>query len=135
MTEETPAKVMSLLGVSLFSLAFLFAISASNASFRGPEVMLPDPFNPQPVVRGLDVVAYNYSQFIHQNLTGPAVASFAFFNQSAADNLAWMKDQNTDVAIVDILGLQSLTTQPPTPPLGRSTPGSVAGAFTMRFAP
>ena len=147
MIEETPAKVMGLLGVSLFSLAFLFAVSLTNASFRGTETQLPspfspdkvvallnhDPFGPEHVMPGLDKVASSYSNFVHQNVTGPAQESFAFMDYSFQQNYAWVMD-NSDTQIVALAGLQSLVTQPPTP-MAHPAPGSVAGAFSMRFSP
>ena len=146
MTEESPAKVMGLLGVSLFSLAFLFAVSMTNASFSGTPVALPDfgpqgvvamissdPMGPQHVMPVVDEVASAYSNFVHQNLTGPVQESVAFAqaNFTFRDDFAWVID-NSDYAIVDMTGLQGLVPNLPSPQ-AHPAPGSVAGAFTMRF--
>jgi len=163
MTEETPAKVMGLLGVSLFSMAFLFAISLTNASFQGTETALPspfspdkvvailnhDPFGPEHILPGLDKVASAYSNFVHQNVTGPAQESFAFMDYNFQQNYAWVMD-NSDTQIVAMAGLQSLVPKLPSPQ-AHPAPGSVAhstalratlsgaervaGAYTMRFSP
>lgn len=61
-TQETPGKVMAFLGAALFSLAFLFSVSATNAGFNGSEYVLPNPFAPGVVVSAIDNVAASYSK-------------------------------------------------------------------------
>lgn len=60
--QETPGKVLGFTGAALFSMALLFSVSASNASFGGVEHSLPDPFAPQKVVSAIDSAAAGYSQ-------------------------------------------------------------------------
>src|SRR5438552_13969432 len=73
MIEETPTKVMGFLGAALVSLAFLFSVTVTNASFSGtePGLSLPDPFGPQNVVHTLDAVANSYNNFLMANLFRP----------------------------------------------------------------
>ncbi|MBI3231640.1 MAG: hypothetical protein HYZ51_00985 [Candidatus Doudnabacteria bacterium] len=61
LTEETPGKVMGLVGVALFSMAILFGVSMSNASFQGAEYALPNPFAPQKVVSVVDTGVQSYA--------------------------------------------------------------------------
>lgn len=77
MTQETPAKVFSLLGVALTSMFFLFAVSATNASFTQTEKTFPAIFNPEVVVASIDVAANNFSKFVQTNLVAPGVQSYA----------------------------------------------------------
>ena len=115
MTEETPGKILSLLGVSCTSLLFLFAVSFSNASFERTQDVFPDPFNPSNVVSALDNTAASYSHFLAVNLFAPAVAQAAI----VTDTTAW---------IADNLGIEVQSSQQfaEGPSLGR-----VAGATTI----
>ncbi len=128
MTEETPAKVCCLLGTSLFSLFFLFAVAASNAGFSGTETAFPDPFAPERVMAVVDNLSTGYSQFLQANLIQPATESYA----ELADNYNFVVGEIADQYGQQILaytGLQALaeidtgqTSQPIVP--------KVAGAFT-----
>ncbi len=68
MTQETPAKIFSLLGAAMFSMFLLFAVSATNASFDRTETALPDMFNPSSVMAVLDSISNSYSKFAQANL-------------------------------------------------------------------
>lgn len=82
LTEETPAKVMSLLAVALTSLMFLFMVSASNFG----ENTLPDPLTPPSVMSMLDNVSNRYVFAVQNGLITPTKISYAI----GADNLAWI---------------------------------------------
>ncbi len=103
MMNETPAKVLSLLGASMLSLAFLFTVSITNASFDGAQTNIPSPFDPANVLAVLDVASNSYSHFLAANLITPAQQDFAL----AADNLAWLGSNAEDGAVA-MLGLEGL---------------------------
>src|SRR5436853_402745 len=88
MLEETPAKIFSLLGVSMFSMFFLFAVATTNASFEGADNTLPDIFAPQNVVSILDNVSNSYSNFVSAYFINPAKQDFAL----AYDNIAFIAE-------------------------------------------
>ena len=77
LTQESPAKVMTLLCVSMASLAFLFVVSATNSSFNGSPVRVPEPVNSAQVVSVLDSGAAGYTHFLQQNLFTPVQQSVA----------------------------------------------------------
>ena len=89
MTQETPAKVFSLLGVALTSMFFLFAVSATNASFTQTEKTFPAIFNPEVVVLSLDTAANNFSKFVETNLVAPGMQSYAI----GQDNINFIIDE------------------------------------------
>ncbi len=128
LTEETPAKVMSLAGVALFSMFFLLGASASNASFAGMENQLPNPFAPEKVVAVIDSAANSYSNFLAMNLFEPVKADYAMYK----DNASWVMD-NSSESIVAIAGLQKFVE----PASYQSVPQgpAVAGAYTEKKAP
>lgn len=95
MTEETPTKVVSLLGVALSSLAFLFMVSATDASFSGTALSVPDPFAPEKVVAVIDNATASYSNFLIANLIAPASQDFAI----AADSVGWVAENAQDGAL------------------------------------
>ena len=64
MVEETPEKVLTLLGIALFSLAFLVGVSYTNSSFTKTEVAMPNPFGPTQVMASLNDVATGYKIFL-----------------------------------------------------------------------
>lgn len=101
MTEETPAKVFSLLGVALTSMFFLFAVSVTNASFEKTETTFPTAFNPEVVVATLDVAANSFSKFVQTNLVEPGIQSYAI----GQDNINYIIDE----AAPDILAYTGLT--------------------------
>lgn len=86
MLAETPAKVMTLLCVSLASMAFLFVVSATNASFTGSPVAVANPVNPAQLMTMVDYTAAGYSSFLHQNLFAPVQQSVAM----TTDNVSWI---------------------------------------------
>lgn len=121
MTEETPGKVFSLLGVALTSMFFMFAVTQTTASFQKVEVPMPDPFAPQNVVAMLDNASYSYAEFLHQNLFVPAEAQYAFI----ADNVGFVAD-NAGPALASLAGLNG-----PVPSSLAAAQPQVAGASTQ----
>ena len=126
MLEETPTKVLSLLGVALTSLAFLFVVSATDASMSGTLAHVPDPFAPEQVVAVIDTAASGYSQFLAINLFTPAQQDFAF----AADNISWIGNNAKDGALA-MLGISQQAPAATAIAQGRVA-GQVAGAQTTR---
>jgi len=118
MTQETPAKIFSLLGVAMFSLFFLFGVSVSNASFNRTETVLPDLFNPDNIVSMLDNVSNSYSKFVNQQLVQPGVESYAM----VMDNVNYVMDEASP-QILAVTGFGSIVDSP-------SSQSQVAGAFT-----
>ncbi len=100
MTEETPAKVLSLLGVALVSMSFMFAITVSNASFTQVYSPIPDTLGPAKVMAVLDKVSNSYSKFVYAQLIRPEAPGYAL----AADNLAFI-GQGAGSQISNYLGL------------------------------
>jgi hypothetical protein len=100
MTEETPAKVLSLLGVALVSMSFMFAVTLSNASFTQVYNPVPDIFAPAKVMAVLDNVSNSYSNFVYAQLVRPEAPGYAM----AADNLAYI-GQEAGPQISNYLGL------------------------------
>ncbi len=101
MTQETPAKVFSLLGVALTSMFFLFAVSVTNANFSQTEKAFPTAFNPDVVVASLDSVANGFSKFVQANLVQPGIQSYVI----GQDNINYIIDE----AAPDILAYTGLT--------------------------
>ena len=127
MIEETPAKVCACLGISMFSLFFLFAVSATNASFSGTEAPLPDIFGPDRVVAAVDAATNAYSQFVDANLIQPA--KFAYLE--LADGYNYVSEQVADGYGQEILaytGLQAL--EPADDKVAQAAAPQVAGAYT-----
>ena len=122
MTEETPAKVFSLLGVALTSMFFLFAVTATNASFTQTEKSFPTTFNPENVLAVIDSAASGYSKFIGTYVIEPERYSFAVMQY----NLNYVIDEASP-AILALTGLTALAEINPTHLAPRS---QVAGAFT-----
>jgi hypothetical protein len=100
MTQETPAKVLSLLGVALVSLSFMFAVTVSNASFTQVYNPIPDNLGPAKVMAVLDNVSNSYSNFVYAQLVRPEAPGYAM----AADNLAFV-GQGASEQISNYLGL------------------------------
>jgi hypothetical protein len=100
MTQETPAKVLSLLGVALVSMSFMFAVSLSNASFTQVYNPIPDVLGPSKVMAVLDSVSNSYSKFVYAQLVRPEAPEYAM----AADNLAFI-GQGASSQISNYLGL------------------------------
>ena len=119
MTQETPAKVFSLLGTAVFSMFFLFAVASTNASFSKTETTLPDAFSPNNVMAFLDNVSSSYSNFVDANVVEPAQDSYAI----AKYNLDYIIDE-AGPSILAYTGLSGLAEVPTAQP-------QVAGAFTQ----
>ncbi len=119
MTQETPVKVFSLLAVALTSMAFLLAITISNASFSEAQP-LPDVFGPTNAMAVLDNVSNSYSNLLYANFINPAAEQYAFYG----DNLAFIA-QNAGPQILQLAGLQGLGQAP------AAARAQVAGAFTQ----
>lgn len=103
LTEETPGKVMALLGSALFSLAFLFAVNVSGANLQGNvETALPDPFAPQKIVQGID----NFSAWYAGGLMAFAEPALEAV-RAHTEAIAWAIDE-ASVPLVRVLGLESL---------------------------
>jgi hypothetical protein len=122
LTQETPGKVMALLGASLFSMAFLFAVTISNSSMDKVYNPIPDPFSAGKVVAFLDNTSKSYSDFLAVNLFNPEKQSVAL----AADNINYIGDSLSDSMLAFVGGPQALLPEPvytPVRPL-------VAGAYT-----
>ena len=123
MTQETPAKILSLLGVAVTSMFFLFAVSVSNANFSQTERPLPQIVDSNQVVAMLDSAANGYDKFVQKNLVDPGVASYAM----AQDNINYRID-NADTSILAYTGLSSLAEISPSQ--STQARAQVAGAYT-----
>jgi hypothetical protein len=130
LTQETPEKVLSLLGAALFSMVFLFIVSATDASLAGVQGRVADPFNPDKIMAVVDSAAVSYSRFWDANLFGPAQADLAFYT----DNARWAIDNSSD-SILAITGLSALAQVEYQPgyaePQARLPDEQVAGAYTV----
>lgn len=124
MIKETPAKVVSLLGVALACMMFLFAVSYSDASFEAVQNPLPNPFGPDKVMAMLDNTAASYNSFVSANLTQPLQAEFAFYS----DNVNWVID-NSSQPVLSFLGLDNMGNAP-----NMSPQGQVAGAYISNIS-
>lgn len=119
LTRETPSKVFSWLIASLFSMALLFVVSGSDASFEGTRVQLADPFAPANVINVIDRAAADYNRFLSANFLRP----LAYDYQIYADNAVWaLKESGLTYALgIDRLVDGSLPFQ-----------GQVAGVSTSK---
>ena len=113
LVQDTPGKVMAFLGASLFSMALLFSVSLSNASFQGMEYSLPNPFAPEKVALAIDTVAASYSNAV-AGFTAPARQAVAIHTAE----IKWVFNE-ASVPLTKALGLNAQ-------PRAR-----VAGAFTQ----
>lgn len=116
LTQETPAKIMSLLGVAVFSLSFLFTVSATDASFSGTRAPVYNPFSTENVVAAIDQAAASYSQFMDTNFIQPLMADYSVYGE----NLAFAFKES---GLAYALGVESLVGQP------QVSEGQVAGAY------
>ncbi len=121
MTQETPAKVLSWLGVSVASMFLLFAVSYTNSSFTQTEVAFPDTFNPERLVATLDNVAKANADFVALNVVQPWQESYAVLQ----DNVRYVIDEASP-SILAMTGLTDLASVPSDEWSG----ARVAGAFT-----
>lgn len=120
--QETPERVMGLLGVALTSMFFLFAVATTNANFSNVENPFPNPFSPDKIMASLDNVSNSYSNFV-ADMSTPMVQSLAILQ----DNVHYIID-NSDEQILAITGLSSLAAVPQDASFGS---GHVAGASTQ----
>jgi hypothetical protein len=118
-TEETPEKILGLLGVAFTSMFFLFAVTVSNASFERIENPFPDVFAPTNVVAVLDTTASVYSEFVYTNLITPAQQDYAYY----ADTASYI-GQEAGPSLLKIAGLQGLANTQ----VALAEQGQVAGA-------
>jgi hypothetical protein len=119
LTQESPGKVMALLGTAMFSLAFLFAVVSTDSSFSGTSVAVNDPFSIENVVATIDSAAASYDKFLYANLFQPAEETYALYS----DNLAWLADNS---GLTYALGFND------TKAVSQTT-GQVAGATTYKY--
>lgn len=110
--QETPGKVLGFTTGALFSMALLFAVSLSNASFRGTEYVLANPFAPKNVVSVIDAVVAGYSSAV-MAFTQPAREAIAIH----VSGIKWIVDEAAP-PIAQALGI------------GRLSAPQVAGVFT-----
>lgn len=122
LTQETPAKVVGLLAASLFSLALMFTVTASEASFSGPQIALRSPFSPEAVVGTVDKVAAAYSSFVSENFLQPLSADYAVY----ADNASWIFQES---GLAYALGVEGLMDSSSSQPISS---GQVAGAYKLQ---
>lgn len=120
LTDETPGKVMALVGTAMFSLAFMLSVSVSNASFTQTYEPVSDPFSMQNVVATIDNVAGSYSSFLATYLFEPAYETYAIHTQ----NLGWVMEES---GLAYALGFESSSEAP------AISSGRVAGASTSNI--
>lgn len=82
LTNETPAKVLSLLGLSLFTMAFMFSVSVTEASFAGTNNPLPEPVSPVKAMAVIDKAAASYSQFLTVNFLKPISEDYKMYGEN-----------------------------------------------------
>jgi len=116
LTQETPGKVMGLMGVALFSLAFLFAVSATDASFSGTTAPVYNPFSTENIVSVLDETAASYTQFMEKNFIQPLMADYSVYGE----NLSFLFKES---GLAYALGVEGLTLET------HASEGQVAGAY------
>jgi hypothetical protein len=114
LATETPEKVSGWLIVSLFSMALLFVVSSSDASFEGTSAQLPDLFAPQKVVKVIDHMVANYSHFLSVNFLKPLAYDYSIY----AENAVWVFKES---GLAYALGIDRLVD-------GSMPNGQVAGA-------
>jgi hypothetical protein len=146
MIEETPERVMGFLGAAMFSLALLFAVTVTDASFSGTAAPLPqgpfgpdaivsmlkaDPFGPDHLMATADNISSSYAKFLTAYLFEPEDRDVNQLAYDIQQNYNWVMD-NADQQIVAMAGISDLLWQEPTPMAHPAhVRGQVAGAFTM----
>ena len=120
LVEETPEKVMGFLAATMLSMALLFGVTLSNASFNSTETALPDPFSPAKVMSVIDNMAADYSSALI-SFTQPARDSLALY----ADQINWITEEAA-APLATALGFDGIDA-------GGSEAGAprVAGAFKI----
>lgn len=133
MTEETPGKLVGLLAGAMFSMALMFTVTVTDASFAGTDVSIPNPFSAQNVVAVIDRAAAGYSTFLHQNLIDPAQSDYRL----VADNLGWVASNASD-GLATLLGVDVANTDVQDQfavVQRREAKARVAGVSTQRYQP
>lgn len=129
LTQESPGKVMGLLGVALSSMFFLFMVTVGQVSLQQSHSPLPDPFNPGKVMAMLDGVSNRYAYFLGADLLTPAQNDFGKPIQTAynyySDGFSYIMDEASP-GILKYTGLAYLAQTPSQLP---ATP-AVAGDST-----
>lgn len=90
LTEETPGKVMGLLGAALFSLALMLGVSMSDMSFNKMYSPIPDPFGPSSVISAFDHFSAGYSSLVNENFLQPLAQDYKVY----ADNLGFIAQES-----------------------------------------
>lgn len=116
LTQETPGKVMGLMGVALFSLAFLFTVSSTDASFSGTQAAVYNPFSEQSILAALDGTAASYSNFLSANFVAPLMADYEVYG----DNLSFAFKESGLAYALGVEGLMQET---------HASQSQVAGAY------
>ncbi len=127
MLEETPTKVMSLLGVALASMVMLFMFTATDATFSGSQMSVADPFALDKVVSTIDYASAGYSNFLQANLILPVQDQYAM----VSDNVSWIASNAQD-GLYAMLGVPQQSDDQ-TQMAELPTAGQVAGAHTVRY--
>lgn len=82
LTNETPGKVLGLLGLSLFTMAFMFSVSITEASFAGTRNPLPEPISSAKAMAVIDNAAASYSQFLTVNFIEPVSEDYKIYGEN-----------------------------------------------------
>lgn len=124
MTDETPVKVLSLVGAAVISMFFMAAVANSGVAWgENSGVAISDPFSPANVMAVVDQTANVYSDAVNGYFLTPVNSDFGFM----PENLAWIKD-NAELTLAVAVGLDDPLPQV-TAASGRAI-GHVAGANT-----
>src|SRR3989344_3959818 len=113
LVDDTPEKIVGFTTAALFSMAFLFSVSVSNASFERAEYSLPDPFAPANVVSVIDRAAASYSNALME-FVEPTRQAFSVH----MEQISWIGDEASG-PIAQFLDLEEYNGP------------QVAGAFTQ----
>ena len=124
LTEETPGKVMGLVGASLFSLALMLGVSMTDASFSGTQMALVDPFAPEKIMAVVDTAAASYSNLLTINFIQPLVADYKIYGE----NLSWLAEES---GIAYAMGFESVDSQNASVALVSLEP-RVAGVYSKK---
>jgi hypothetical protein len=125
MTQETTGKVMTLLGAAMLSMAFLFSVSYTNASFEKTEIAMPSPFEPATLLSAVDNASKSYSDFMYAYVIDSVKQDYAL----AGENLAWLSD-NAKSGMLAMVGIQEQPEISQTQLAFAAGSPVVAGAYT-----
>lgn len=127
LTQESHGKVFGLLGIAMFSMAFMFGVSVTDASFGGTAVAVHDAFGTEQIMAQVDVASNSYSNFLAANLINPLQENYSVM----ADNTSWVlsnsKEELASMMGVDLSGMKKSVAS-------NSASGKVAGASTSQYA-